>query len=106
MNEFDEMNEDVVSDEYLSIDARKTKSLIWAVLSVVFSVLSLALCFINWVNFALATVGVLLSVVSRIRMGYFHNVAIAGLILGIVGAVFSLFYIFILASLFAALWGL
>ena len=104
MNEFDEMNDEVVSDEYLSIEARKTKSLIWAALSVVFSLLSLGLFFVFWVNFALAIVGIILSVVSRIRMGYFHNVAIAGLIIGIIGAVFSLFYIFILASLFTALW--
>lgn len=106
MNEFDEMNDEVVSDEYLNIDARKTKSLIWAALSVVFSVLSLVLCFINWVNFALALVGVLFSVVSRIRMGYFHTVAIAGLIIGIIGTVFSLYYIFILASIFATFLGL
>ena len=104
MSEFDEMNDEVVSDEYLSIDSRKTKSLIWAALSVVFSLLSLGLFFVFWVNFALAIVGIILSVVSRIRMGYFHNVAIAGLIIGIIGAVFSLFYIFILASLFTARW--
>lgn len=103
MSEFDEMNDEVVSDEYLSIDSRKTKSLIWAALSVVFSLLSLGLFFVFWVNFALAIVGIILSVVSRIRMGYFHNVAIAGLIIGIIGAVFSLFYIFILAAVFTAL---
>ena len=103
MSEFDEMNDEVVSDEYLSIDSRKTKSLIWAALSVVFSLLSLGLFFVFWVNLALAIVGIILSVVSRIRMGYFHNVAIAGLIIGIIGAVFSLFYIFILAAVFTAL---
>lgn len=103
MTEIDEMNDEVVSEEYLTLDEKRTKSLVWAVLSMVFSALSIVLYFVFWVNLALAVLGILFSVISRIRMGYFHGLCVAGLIVGIVGTVLSIFYITVLASLFAAL---
>ena len=65
--------------------------------------ISALIFFVQWLNVILGIVGVGLSVVSRLRMGYFHGLSVAGLIIGIIGIVFSAFYIFALSELFSAL---
>ena len=106
MSEFDNIDnieEEAMSDEYLNIDARKSKSVALAVLSLIFSVLSIVLCFVFWLNLVFAVLGIIFCAVSRFRMGYFHGISIAGLIVGIVGVIFSLFYIFVFSALITAL---
>ena len=104
MSEFDNVDnlEEAASEEYLNIDAKKSKSLAFAVLSLIFSALSIVLCFVFWLNLAFAALGIIFCVVSRLRMGYFHGISIAGLIVGIIGAIFSLFYIFVFSAIIAS----
>ena len=51
----------------------------------------------------LAVLGILLAVLSRVRLGYFHRIGIAGLIVGIIVTVVNLFYIIAVLIIIAAL---
>lgn len=81
-----------VSDEYYELPlAIRSRSLIWAVISFTLGILSLALCAFYYVSFALAACSVLSSLISRKNLGFFEKYSISGLILGIMGFVFSTF---------------
>ena len=116
MSEYDEIREDEVDEvsgeEYLELDPKKSNSLTLAVLSLVSALLSgVVFSFIFlWDNIAvliastvLAVLGILLAVLSRVRLGYFHRIGIAGLIVGIIVTVVNLFYIIAVLIIIAAL---
>ncbi|MBE6634627.1 MAG: DUF4190 domain-containing protein [Ruminococcaceae bacterium] len=88
---------DPTADEPNSSDERyneifnksKHKTRLWSLISFVFALASVALCFFGWIGLAFAVCAVVMSFVSRRLLGYFDGFAVAGLICGIFGVVFS-----------------
>lgn len=77
-------------DRYYEIfEKSKHKTLGWSVASLVFGIISVFCCFFGWVGLAFGIVAVVLSVISRISLGFFDGMSVAGLILGIFGIVFG-----------------
>ena len=80
------------SDEYYDLPlAIKSRTLIWAVISFTAGILSLALCPFYYVGFVFAGMAAAASLVSRRNLGFFEKYSIMGLVLGIIGFVFSIF---------------
>lgn len=88
------------AEEYYAIP---TASRIVSILSLIASVLSILICPFYYVGVALGAVGVVLAVVSSVRLGYFDKLSLFGLILGIFGFIFSLF---VLALDVSGVWGM
>ena len=85
--------------EYYDLPASpKERSMGWSLLSLALSVLSVALCAFWYVSFPLAIGAVIFSVISRKKLGYFDKMSVFGLIVGIVGFVFSAFSLFVSIS--------
>lgn len=77
-------------DRYYEIfEKSKHKTLGWSVASLAFGIISVLCCFLGWGGLIIGAVAVILSVVSRISLGFFDGMSIAGLILGIFGIVFG-----------------
>ncbi len=82
------------SEEYYDLPpAIRSRTLIWAVISFVAGILSLALSSFYYVGFTFAAASVVMSLVSRRNLGFFERYSIMGLVFGIMGFVFSLFAI-------------
>ena len=80
------------SDEYYELPpAIKSRSLIWAVISVLAGILSFTLCFFHYVGLGLAAVAFVTAMVSRKNLGFFEKYSIMGIMLGIIGFVCSVF---------------
>lgn len=80
------------SDEYYELPlAIRSRSLIWAVISLAAGILSLLLCSLYYVSIVLALVSVCSSLISRRNLGFFEKFSIMGLIFGIMGVVCSIF---------------
>jgi len=116
MSEYDEIKENEVDgtsgEEYLELDPKRSNNLTLAVLSLLAAVLSGAVFsfILIWDNIAvlivsvvLAVLGIILAALSRARLGYFHRIGIAGLIVGIIMTVVNLFYIIAVLIIIAAL---
>ncbi len=80
---------------YEVMESGKVKTRAFSVISLILGVISILFSFIGWIGFLVGAVAIIFSVISRIKLGYFDSMSIAGLILGIFGAVFGLFYIVI-----------
>ena len=77
-------------DRYYEIfEKSKHKTLGWSVASLTFGIISVLCCFFGWVGLIFGIVAVILSVISRISLGFFDGMSVAGLILGIFGIVFG-----------------
>ncbi len=78
-------------DEYIykTVMDGKRKSRVWSVASLVLSILSLICCCFSWPSLVMGILGVVFAVVSRLNIGYFDGLALAGLIVGIFGIVFG-----------------
>ena len=86
-----ELNNDVNSSEEVYIPAggkRATRA--WSVAALVLSILSLLCCCFNWLGLGLGILAIIFSVVSRKSLGYFDGLAVAALVVGIIGTVFGL----------------
>ena len=80
------------SEEYYDLPpAIRSRSLIWAVISFAAGILSLALCPFYYAGFVFAGTAAVTSLVSRHNLGFFEKYSIMGLVLGIIGFVFSTF---------------
>ena len=76
--------------EYYTLpESVSARNRIWSILSLIFAILSVALCPFYYVSFAFAVLAVAFSLVMRRSLGFFTSGAIAGLIIGIMGLVFS-----------------
>ena len=80
---------------YKSVLEGKKKSRIWSVVSLISSILSIICCCVPWPGAVLGILSIVFAVVSRSNIGYFDKIALAGLIVGIFGTVFSVFMIVI-----------
>ena len=65
------------------------KSRAWSVASIAVAVASVICCCLPWFGLVCGILAVVFAVVSRKAIGYFDNLAIAGLIVGIFGIVFG-----------------
>lgn len=77
-------------DRYYEIfEKTKYKTRGLSVAALILGIASVALCYFGWVGLILGIIAAALSVASRIILGYFDGMAVAGLILGIFGIVFG-----------------
>ena len=76
--------------EYYPLPEARFRTLLWSLLSVIFAVLSVALCPFYIPAIVLSVLSVALSLYSRWRLGYFDKMALVGLIVGIFGIVFGI----------------
>ncbi len=83
-------NENLSADEvYLPAGGRRgTKA--WSVAALILSILSLLCCCFDWLGLGLGILAIVFSIVSRGSLGYFDGMAVAALVVGIIGAVFGL----------------
>lgn len=109
-NEKSKVNEEGSGAEdkyaYKNVMNGKKNSRKWSVVSLVLSLLSIALCFVPWLGIILGLAAIGFAIFSRSCIGYFDGFALAGLIIGIFGVVFSVTAIIfksILVSIFTAL---
>lgn len=78
------------ADEYYSLpEDRRSRTMLWSVLSLALSVLSILLCAFWYVSVVFAVASIVFAIVSGKRFGYFDTMAVIGLILGIVGVTFG-----------------
>lgn len=63
----------------------------WSVISFFAGILSVLLCPIYVLGFAFAVLSVVGALISRKKLGYFDTLALAGMLIGIVGSVFCIF---------------
>lgn len=89
------------SEEYYDLPlAIRSRSLIWAVIAFAAGILSLALSSFYYVGYVFSGISLATALISRRNLGFFEKYSIMGIILGIIGLVFSTF------SLIAGLLGL
>ncbi len=74
---------------YEYFDKDKPKSVGWSIVSLVLGVVSVCYGFIGWLGLIIGIVAIVFAVVSRVSLGYFNGMSVAGLILGIFGVVFG-----------------
>ena len=83
---------------YKTVLEGKKNSRLWSVLSLVFSIVSIICCCVPWTGAILGVISIVFAIVSRVSIGYFDGLSIAGLIVGIFGVVFSVSTIIIMNS--------
>lgn len=84
------------NDPYNIFDSRgKPKNIGWSVASVISAVLSFTLSIFGWAGLVLGISSIAFAIAARIKLGYFNGWAIAGILIGIFGTVFSASMIFI-----------
>ena len=67
----------------------RPKTLGWSVASLVLGVIAAVTCSLGWSSLILGAASIIFAAISRRTLGYFDGKALAGLILGIFGAVFG-----------------
>lgn len=104
INEKEELEEELVEEKeekftYKNIFEKNKNSRAWSVASIGAGILSIIFCFLPILGIIFSLISVALAVVSRRVLGYFENLAVIGLVIGIFGAVFGIAY-----SVFQALY--
>ena len=61
----------------------------WSVASMVLGILSVLCCCLTYGGLVMGLLSIVFAVVSRRNLGYFDGMAIAGLVIGIIGTVFG-----------------
>ena len=75
---------------------------IWSVLGLILAIASVVLCFVPALSITLGAASIVLSLVSRAKIGYFDSIGVAALIIGIFGTVFGCAYIVLDALILSA----
>ncbi len=86
-NNFNQYNNGGFS--YQTVMEMKSRNRGFAIASMILGILSILCCCFTYIGIALSIIAIVFAVVSRVRMGYFDGMAIAGLVLGIIGFVFG-----------------
>ena len=99
-------NKDVFADVYKEVMELKSKSRGWSVASLVLGIISIICCCIPLIGILSGVLSIIFSVISRITLGYFDGLSIAGLITSIFGIMFGVFtivgeYLFLYSAEFA-----
>lgn len=77
-------------DRYYEIfEKTKHKTRGFSVAAMTLGIISVLCCCFGWVSLVLGIAAIVFSVISRVTLGYFDGMCIAGLILGIFGVVFG-----------------
>ena len=87
-NPFDEDNEDYLFKMVTNKGRRKTYG--WSVASMVCGIISVICCCTGYAGVVLGALAIVFAVISRKNLGYFDGMAVAGLVLGIIGFVFGI----------------
>ena len=88
--EAEEKNEE--TDEYYELPlAIKSRTLLWAVLSLFAGIFSILLCPWYYVCFVMSACSAIFSLISRSNLGFFEKYSIMGLVLGLMGFVCGVF---------------
>ena len=80
---------------YEVMEGKKAKTRAFSVTALVLGIASVIFSFIGWFGLIVGAAAIVFSIISRIKLGYFDSMGIAGLILGIFGAVFGAFYLIV-----------
>ena len=83
--------EEAEEERYEFPEGSGRHSMIWSVLSLLASVLSVVLCTFYYLALPLSVMGVIFALVSRKSLGYFDKMSLFGIIIGIFGFVFGIF---------------
>ena len=86
-NPFEEKQEDYLFQTVTGRGRRKTYG--WSLASVICGVISV-ICCTGYVGVVLGILAIVFAIVSRKNLGYFDSMAIAGLVLGIIGFVLGI----------------
>ena len=78
----------------------KSRNRGFAIASMVLGIFSILCCCSIYIGLITGILAVTFAIISRVRMGYFDGMAIAGLVLGIIGLVFTI-SIIVVDALFA-----
>ena len=78
-----------VSDYYSLPEKRP--SIIWSLLSLIFSIFSVLLSPIYYIGLPMAIFSVVMALISSKKLGYFNKMSLVGLVIGIFGTVFGIF---------------
>jgi hypothetical protein len=83
---------EINAEEYYPLPAAiRSRTLKWAVLSLVAGILSILLSLLPYIGFVMTLVAVVMTLISRRNLGYFDRYSTVGLITAIIGAVCSVF---------------
>lgn len=79
------------SGEYAYKNVLKTKQnrRTWSVISLALAILAIVFVWLPWVGVVLALASIVCGLISRKNLGYFDNLSLAGIFVGIFGVVFS-----------------
>ena len=101
---FDDRRDEAEKQEYayMTVMDGKRKSRSWSVASLTVAIASLiCCCVVSWVGVVLSSLAITFAIISRKNIGYFDGISLAGLIVGIFGAVFgvaSIVFAYVLES--------
>lgn len=76
-----------------SVSVAPPKTMAYSVICLILSLMSIVCCCTGFISLLFAAVSIAFAIVSRKHLGYFDAMSIVGLVVAIVGAVFSLFMI-------------
>jgi hypothetical protein len=91
MSEFKNNNTMPDEEEYVyrTVMDGKTPTRLFSVISLVLSIIGMALCYFGWWGISFGTAGIVMAIVSRKRLGYFDKITLGSIILSIFAIVFS-----------------
>ena len=88
-NNQNNVTEDVFSEVYKEVMELKHRSRGWSVASLVLGIFSILCCCAPIVGVIMGALSITFAVISRISLGYFDGLSIAGLITSIFGIIFG-----------------
>ena len=85
--------DDVFANIYREVMQPKHNSRVWSVLSLILGIVSIICCCVWWIGVVCGVASIAFAIVSRVSLGYFDGLSIAGLITSIFGLMFGIFII-------------
>lgn len=89
--ELAEINAQKENDRAFAIvnEKGKPKTLIWSIAALVLGILSLVLSTLGWAGLIVGVAAAVLSVIARVKLGYFNGFIIAAILTSIFGIIFA-----------------
>ncbi len=89
--ELAEINAQKENDRAFAIvnEKGKPKTLIWSIAALVLGILSLVLSTLGWAGLVVGVAAAVLSVIARVKLGYFNGFIIAAILTSIFGIIFA-----------------
>ena len=89
----EEATQQKTPDEQPGVSVAPPKTMAYSVICLILSLMSIVCCCTGFISLLFAAVSIAFAIVSRKHLGYFDAMSVVGLVVAIVGAVFSLFMI-------------